>query len=572
MNSFNYQGADNQSLSALQLLSGSVLIQWKKKQVDGAIAVGDRFWDALQQHSKAEIQQAMPEVLRTPKLVAIAANILRRPDVARLWLDRIVALDGPQATDHERSDQGFLYGTIAFEEGRFDEAYNYFKASYSFEGEDAFKGFPRWYWTFFSRREELFTDDLLEALIGNSGEKQQQAQQEAVRAQQAQFLQQAQQMAGGAGDTAGPQHFPVVQMNQQGQPVQGGPQVGQMEGRNQQTVPPVNNGQFAQVQPSFGAQGGSAINNSQLSQGAGLGREAQGLQPQDPIQNPQFMHVQQHPIQQIPQMPQFAPMAGSPYPQQGQQGGDQASQNQQQGSLSAYSSQVPQNQQWQQGQQWQSVQQAGLRTQHNGHQPMNQEAPLGAFGAENSRLAYPDQGAQAPQPQMPAGSVSDKGNVSEAPVSEGEGEKRFTGGETSVVKRPEKLKSQPVDPVDALGEKGSALYGEGNVIGAVAMWQQALNLMPKDDSRAWWFYTSLADGHIQLKEYKEAWEATTEAMKAGAESSALAWYCRGVAQYELGGHQDAMGSLKTAYSLGGAELFAVGGEKYLTFLKDNAAI
>lgn len=588
MNSFNYQGADNQSLSALQLLSGSVLIQWKKKQIDGAIAVGDRFWDALQQHSKAEIQQAMPEVLRTPKLVAIAANILRRPDVARLWLDRIVALDGPQATDHERSAQGFLYGTIAFEEGRFDEAYNYFKASYSFEGEDAFKGFPRWYWTFFSRREELFTEDLLEALIGNSGEKQQQAQQEAMRAQQAQFLQQAQQMAGGAAaaEAAGPQQFPVVHLNQQGQSGQGG---AQMDGRNQnppqnqqfnyselnqQSVPSFNNPQFAQGQQNFNAQAAQSMQNPQVVQ---QGQGPQGAQFAELVQNPQFLHAQQQAFQDMSQIPQFNAVSNNPYPQPAQQGGGQAVQN---GLANSAPSYTPQDLPNQQGQQWQELQQGqpaqhvaqqpGFRLQHNGQQPSSPGRTQAISDDDRSRGPYLDLNGQGNQNS--ATSVSVKKNPSEESASDNKPEKPLVGEESRLNQGSGTSKSYPVDPVDALGEKGSALYGEGDVIAAVAMWQQALNLMPKDDSRAWWFYTSLADGHIQLKEYKEAWEATNEAMKAGAESSALAWYCRGVAQYELGGRQDAMGSLKTAYSLGGAELFAVGGEKYLQFLKDNDAI
>jgi tetratricopeptide (TPR) repeat protein len=120
-------------------------------------------------------------------------------------------------------------------------------------------------------------------------------------------------------------------------------------------------------------------------------------------------------------------------------------------------------------------------------------------------------------------------------------------------------------------ERGNARAEAGDLDGAFAAYQQALELVPAPVSEweaATWIFTALGDVLVQQGRYREAREFLIEAMRCpGAIGNPFIHLRLGQAHLELDEHERAQDELARAYMGGGDELFEGEDPKYKDYIK-----
>lgn len=133
----------------------------------------------------------------------------------------------------------------------------------------------------------------------------------------------------------------------------------------------------------------------------------------------------------------------------------------------------------------------------------------------------------------------------------------------------------PADTVEAriqeLFARGDTLLGEDRFAQAIALYQQALELIPepvKAHRLAAHAHANLGDAYLLLKRYEEARRAFQDAVesKQGA-GNAYVQLRLGQCAYELGDLGQAEEHLAHAHALKGEEIFEGEEEKYLRFIR-----
>ena len=132
------------------------------------------------------------------------------------------------------------------------------------------------------------------------------------------------------------------------------------------------------------------------------------------------------------------------------------------------------------------------------------------------------------------------------------------------------------DRVTDLSERGNALLDDNDARGAVALWQQALGLLPEPKAiwdAATWLYASIGDAERQSGNLEAALAAFRAAMASGdGQSNPFVQISLGTTLLDLGYIDEATDPLLRAYMLEGKEIFSDFGGPYLQFLRGRGLI
>lgn len=132
------------------------------------------------------------------------------------------------------------------------------------------------------------------------------------------------------------------------------------------------------------------------------------------------------------------------------------------------------------------------------------------------------------------------------------------------------------DRVTDLSERGNALLDENDAQGAVALWQQALALLPEPKAiwdAATWLYASIGDAERQSGNLEAALAAFRAAMASGdGQSNPFVQISLGATLLDLGYIDEATDSLLRAYMLEGKEIFNEFGGPYFQFLREKGLV
>lgn len=134
------------------------------------------------------------------------------------------------------------------------------------------------------------------------------------------------------------------------------------------------------------------------------------------------------------------------------------------------------------------------------------------------------------------------------------------------------------DELHGLAEQGNIAIDEGRFNEAIALWEQALTLLPKPVNQwqaAFWLYASMAEGYYQLDQFDES---ITHLVLAQAcpesKENPYTYYLLGKCYWRLS-HEQAAEYLLKAYDLDGEGIFSadtVDGKGCLQYLYDRSLL
>lgn len=136
----------------------------------------------------------------------------------------------------------------------------------------------------------------------------------------------------------------------------------------------------------------------------------------------------------------------------------------------------------------------------------------------------------------------------------------------------EELDDKTYDAITKLSEQADALAENGDLDAALALYKNALNLVPEpktDWEASTWLYASIGDTYFLLKDFENASRSLFEALNCPDGNANGFIYLRlGESQYELENKQGARENLLRAYMLEGDEIFEEEDPKYKRVIQD----
>lgn len=141
-----------------------------------------------------------------------------------------------------------------------------------------------------------------------------------------------------------------------------------------------------------------------------------------------------------------------------------------------------------------------------------------------------------------------------------------------------KLSKEITEQIEELSEIGSALFDEENYGEAIAVWQNALQLIPKPSNayfESQWLETSIGDAYYMLQDDDKALGYFLKAksnIDANAYENPFLMLRLGQMYFESDLFYKAKEYLLSAYMMEGVEIFEQEDEKYFQFLKNNVAL
>ena len=115
------------------------------------------------------------------------------------------------------------------------------------------------------------------------------------------------------------------------------------------------------------------------------------------------------------------------------------------------------------------------------------------------------------------------------------------------------------DQIERYCEQGNDLFDEDDFLGAIAIWQKALDLIvdPNEDwNEVLWFKVSIGDSFYMIDEYEKSLDSLLDALNyPEANENAFIHFRIGQCYYQLGDKDNSKNSLLKAYMLAGKEIF-----------------
>lgn len=142
----------------------------------------------------------------------------------------------------------------------------------------------------------------------------------------------------------------------------------------------------------------------------------------------------------------------------------------------------------------------------------------------------------------------------------------------------EGLPDEVIDAIEELSENGSHHFDEGDYGEAIAVWQQALSLIPHPRhvyAESQWLETSIGDAYFMLGEHKAAlacFQNATANIDENAYGNPFIMLRLGQTLLENQQPEEATEYLLSAYMLEGAEIFEEDDKKYLEFLEQHVRL
>lgn len=134
------------------------------------------------------------------------------------------------------------------------------------------------------------------------------------------------------------------------------------------------------------------------------------------------------------------------------------------------------------------------------------------------------------------------------------------------------------EQIQSLSAQGNTEIDQGHLNEAIALWQQALTLLPAPQNQwqaAFWLNASIGEAYYQLKQFDHAIAVLKEAsLYPEAEDNPYPSYMIGKCYWRLE-HEHSVEYLITAYDLDGEGIFSadgVEGEMCLQFLYDKGIL
>lgn len=134
------------------------------------------------------------------------------------------------------------------------------------------------------------------------------------------------------------------------------------------------------------------------------------------------------------------------------------------------------------------------------------------------------------------------------------------------------LESELYGRITVLCDAGNNHLGAGEVQRALALFEQALALLPAPPEQweaATWIFAALADCHFEAGNFEAVRDAARQAVACpGGLGNPFVHLRLGQAQLELGNTERAKDELARAYMGGGDELFEGDDPKYWRFIRE----
>ena len=126
--------------------------------------------------------------------------------------------------------------------------------------------------------------------------------------------------------------------------------------------------------------------------------------------------------------------------------------------------------------------------------------------------------------------------------------------------------------ITRLSESGNSRLDSGDIDGALALFEEALSLVPspvEEWEAATWLFASIADCHFASGNFLATRDNATRAVNcAGGLGNPFVHLRLGQAQFELGNVERAKDELARAYMGGGDEIFERDDPKYWRFIRE----
>lgn len=137
------------------------------------------------------------------------------------------------------------------------------------------------------------------------------------------------------------------------------------------------------------------------------------------------------------------------------------------------------------------------------------------------------------------------------------------------------LSGEVAAQLEVLSEEGNEYFDEEDYEKAIAVWKQALKLIPNPKhafSESFWLESAIGDAYFMSEKNKEALPHFLNAKsssKENAHDNAFIMLRLGQLYFEANEFENAKEYLLRSYTLDGEEIFQGSKEKYLEFVKEN---